>query len=62
MKPRIEIIATAVPFRESAIQDTPSRRAIIAVDSVQFFSETPLSESEAIEINTAIERLQDLAK
>lgn len=59
MKPNINITQRAVAER---VTSSPAKRAIVYIDGVQFCSEKPLSETEAIEINTAIERLVEAVK
>lgn len=60
MKPIIILIRRALAKPDSS--ESYAKPALFTVDGIEFKSELPGSSREAIEINTAIERLQDLAK
>lgn len=60
MKPIIILIRRALSKQD--LGEFQGKAAVFTVDGVEFRSELPRSSIEAIEINTAIERLQDLAK
>lgn len=62
MKPTINIIKKAEFRSEPGPLKWERIPATFSVDGSMFVSEVPASPAEAIEINIAIERLQDLAK